>query len=131
MKHYTLVAQRVGHRCEYYHAPEVIFNFSFEVEHIIPLAPEGVDAEHNWALACRSCNLYKYTHIKAVDPENNKQVRLFHPRKDRWEQHFTSDPSGNIIGTTAIGRSTVACLRMNSQSQVAAREQWIQLGLFP
>ena len=28
--HYPLVAERAGHRCEYCHAPEVIFNFPFE-----------------------------------------------------------------------------------------------------
>jgi len=31
---YTLVADRAAHRCEYCHAPELVFNFPFEVEHI-------------------------------------------------------------------------------------------------
>lgn len=35
---YPPVAERAGHRCEYCHAPEAIFNVLFEVEHIIPLA---------------------------------------------------------------------------------------------
>lgn len=30
--HYTLVGRRAGHRCEYCHAPEAVFNFPFEVE---------------------------------------------------------------------------------------------------
>jgi hypothetical protein len=30
---YTLVADRAAHRCEYCHAPELVFNFPFEVEH--------------------------------------------------------------------------------------------------
>jgi hypothetical protein len=29
------VAARAAHRCEYCHAPEALFNFPFEVEHII------------------------------------------------------------------------------------------------
>ena len=36
---YAPVAARAAHRCEYCRAPEVIFNFRFEVEHIIPLFP--------------------------------------------------------------------------------------------
>ena len=32
---YSAVAERAGHRCEYCGAPEVVFNFPFEVEHII------------------------------------------------------------------------------------------------
>jgi pyruvate-formate lyase-activating enzyme len=33
---YTLVAKRAKHRCEYCHAPEIIFNLAFEVDHIVP-----------------------------------------------------------------------------------------------
>lgn len=130
--HYALVAQRAGHRCEYCHAPEVIFNFPFEVEHIIPLARDGADAAHNWALSCRSCNLRKFTHVEANDPESSESIRLFHPREDRWEEHFIVDQqSGYLTGVTAIGRATVACLKINSPLQVSARRQWVQLGLFP
>ena len=35
---YAPIAQRANHRCEYCKAPEVVFNFPFEVEHIIPLS---------------------------------------------------------------------------------------------
>jgi len=36
--YYRAIAQRANHRCEYCKAPEVVFNFPFEVEHIIPLS---------------------------------------------------------------------------------------------
>jgi 5-methylcytosine-specific restriction endonuclease McrA len=62
--HYELVALRVGHRCEYCHAPEAVFNFPFEVEHIIPLVRDGADAAYNWALACRACNVRKGAHVE-------------------------------------------------------------------
>ena len=39
---YPLVAERAGHRCEYCHAPEAIFNVPFEVDHIMPLAKGGL-----------------------------------------------------------------------------------------
>ncbi|MGI9303641.1 MAG: HNH endonuclease [Gammaproteobacteria bacterium] len=129
---YEQVALRAGHRCEYCHAPEVIFNFPFDVEHIIPVSRDGVDAEFNWALSCRSCNLYKSSHTTGVDPERQIEILLFHPREDRWERHFRANTErGEIQGTTAIGRATVIGLEMNSQAQVKARKRWMDLGLFP
>jgi hypothetical protein len=130
--HYTDVARRAGHRCEYCHAPEVVFNFPFEVEHVTPSSAGGDDVLANLALACRSCNLYKATRETATDPDTQEEVRLFHPREDRWEQQFQVDPeSGEIAGRTPVGRATVVCLEMNSPAQLLARSQWMRLGLFP
>lgn len=129
---YALVALRAGHRCEYCCAPEAIFNFPFEVEHIIPISREGLDSESNWALACRSCNLRKAIHLNGVDPESQAIARLFHPRHDRWVEHFrVAMESGGIEGLTPVGRATVARLAMNSATQIAARRQWMRLDLFP
>ncbi|PZV17903.1 MAG: hypothetical protein DCF21_08980 [Leptolyngbya sp.] len=50
---YNSVASRAGHRCEYCRAPELVFNFSFEVEHIVLLAKGGTSQDDNLALACR------------------------------------------------------------------------------
>jgi HNH endonuclease len=129
---YAEVAQRARHQCEYCHAPEVVFNFPFEVEHIEPVSSGGSDAPTNLALACRSCNLHKATQVNGIDPETRQGVRLFHPREDRWEAHFQVDPeSAEIEGRTPIGRATVVCLDMNSVAQLLARSQWMRLGLFP
>jgi hypothetical protein len=130
--HYGMVSERAAHRCEYCHAPEVIFNFPFEVEHIIPLSRQGADEESNLALACRACNLFKSDHQTGEDEESKSSSRLFHPRLDRWEEHFAVKPeSGAIRGLTPIGRATVARLQMNASLQQAARQQWMRLGLFP
>ncbi|MGG6267424.1 HNH endonuclease [Leptolyngbya sp. AN03gr2] len=40
---YSRVADQAGHCCEYCHAPEVVFNFPFEVEHIMPLSKQGTN----------------------------------------------------------------------------------------
>ena len=85
---YLLVAERAGHRCEYCRAPEAIFNFAFEVEHIVPTSRNGPDDESNAAPACRSCNLYKSDRIRGRDPVTGKVVRLFHPRQHRWDHLF-------------------------------------------
>ena len=66
--HYAQVALQAGHRCEYCHAPEAVFNFPLEVEHIVPLSRGDDDTAANWALACRACNLYKATHLSGSDP---------------------------------------------------------------
>ena len=132
---YADVAPRAAHRCEYCRAPESVFNFPFEVEHIIPPAQGGADVESNLALACRSCNLHKSDQVQGRDPESaatQVEVPLFHPRRDWWPQHFRLDSeTGVIVGTTPTGRATVACLAMNSPSQLEARRQWVRLGLFP
>ncbi len=130
--HYPLVSHRAGHRCEYCHAPEAIFNFPFEVEHAIPVSKKGVDDESNLALACRACNLHKADHVTGPDQSTEGEVRLFHPRQDAWQEHFQVDrETGSIHGLTPTGRATVARLQMNTAVQLTARKQWMRLGLFP
>ncbi|HMC65123.1 MAG TPA: HNH endonuclease signature motif containing protein [Gemmataceae bacterium] len=129
--HYPLVAERARHRCEYCHAPEAIFNFPFEVEHIVPPGLGGLDDASNWALACRCCNLFKSDHREGTDPESQANVRLFHPRSDDWSGHFDLLlDTGEITGRTPVGRATIARLQMNSAAQLSARQHWIRLGLF-
>ncbi len=129
---YQFVAARAGHRCEYCHAPEAIFNFPFEVEHIVPPGRGGDDAEPNWALACRSCNLFKSDALVAVDRESGESIPLFHPRRDDWESHFRFDlQQGIIVGLTPVGRATADLLRLNADFQASARKQWLLLGLLP
>ncbi|HWQ32674.1 MAG TPA: HNH endonuclease signature motif containing protein [Blastocatellia bacterium] len=129
---YYFVAWRAANRCEYCRAPEVAFNFPFEVEHIIPLSREGSQEDGNLALSCRSCNVFKSDCLTGFDEMTQSEAQLFHPRLDRWDEHFQVNlATGMIEGLTAAGRATAACLRMNSTSQVRARLQWIRFGLFP
>jgi HNH endonuclease len=130
--YYTAIAQRANHRCEYCKAPEVVFNFPFEVEHIVPLSRQGSDDEANLALACRSCNLRKGNRISGMSSGANVEVPFFHLRADQWGEHFqVSVESGEVVGRTSVGKVTVEYLEMNSPAQVAARQLWIRLGLFP
>jgi len=129
---YPMVSERAGHRCEYCHAPEVVFNFPFEVEHIIPVSRDGTNSESNLALACRSCNLFKSNHTTANDPASGEETGLFHPRHDHWAAHFLIEPETyRIQGQTAIGRGSVSCLQLNHSLSLAARKIWVELGLFP
>jgi len=129
---YPDVAERAENRCEYCRAPERIFNFAFEVEHIQPRSAGGGDASDNLALACESCNLYKSAATSGWDEDIGQIVPLFHPRRDRWNDHFRfNSETGLVQGTTPIGRVTVAQLKMNSGFQIRARQQWIQLEIYP
>jgi hypothetical protein len=40
-------------------------------------------------------------------------VRLFHPRQDRWDEHFERN-GVLIVGRSAVGRATVGLLKMNA-----------------
>jgi 5-methylcytosine-specific restriction endonuclease McrA len=115
------VQQRAGHRCEYCllrqdDSPLAVLH----VEHIIPRIHGGTDELENWALACIDCNLHKGTHLTGIDPETNRVTELFHPRRHRWEDHFEWRGI-YVTGKTAIGRTTVRVLNMNSEDQLALR----------
>ncbi|MBB6051272.1 HNH endonuclease [Armatimonas rosea] len=126
------VAARALHHCEYCHAPELVSNLEFEIEHIEPVSQGGSDDPENLALACRSCNLHKASRQTCLDPQTQTMVPLFHPRRDRWEEHFHYDEaSGELHGLTATGRATVACLQLNRPTQRNARRFWVLLSLFP
>lgn len=130
--HYTLVARRAGHRCEYCRAPEAVFNFPFEVEHVVPSSRGGSDGGDNLCLACRACNVRKSDRLAARDELSGEEVPLFHPRQQCWDEHFRIDvESGEVVGLTATGRATIACLDLNHPFQLTARLLWIRLRLLP
>ena len=112
---YTLVAQRALHHCEYCKAPEAIFNFPFEVEHITPPRRGGTNGDENLALACRSCNLFKSDFLVYQDPVSLETARLFHPRVDRWQDHFACNfELGSIDALAPIGRALDTDWKSNS-----------------
>ena len=70
--------------------------------------------------------------MSGLDPETQEQVALFHPRKDRWVEHFAfARVTFELRGKTAKGRATVAQLKMNIAYQVEAGKLWVELGLYP
>src|SRR4051812_36503903 len=94
---YAVVARRAGHRCEYCHAPEVIFNFPFEVEHVQPTAHSGSEDDSNLCLSCRACNARKSDRLTFLDVDTQLEVPLFNPRQQRWTEHFVVDPDTGEI----------------------------------
>jgi hypothetical protein len=118
----AFVRSRAAACCEYCRLPEVAHELAFHVEHVTAKQHGGGDEPDNLALACDRCNLYKGPNLSAVDPADGKVVSLFHPRRDRWEEHFRRR-GAYIDGVTAVGRATVRLLQMNAPPRLRAREQ--------
>ncbi len=115
------VRQRAGEACEYCklrqeHSPLA----SLQIEHIIARQHGGGDEAENLALACIDCNLAKGTNIAGIDPLTGITTALFHPRRQRWDEHFEWQ-SGVLVGKTTIGRTTIVVLRINAEEQVQLR----------
>jgi len=64
--------------------------------------------------------LHKGTNLAGVDPQTRALARLFHPRLDDWDEHFSED-EGVVAGQTAVGRATVRVLRMNEHGRAQLR----------
>jgi hypothetical protein len=88
----------------------------FTMEHLVPVAAGGETIAHNLALACFSCNRRKWDRRSGVDPQAGGEHQLFNPRNDRWNDHFAWSVDGlEIVGSTAIGRTTVKALESNRE----------------
>ena len=127
-----IVATRSGGSCEYCRCLEQFATQNFTIDHIKPKKEGGETILENLAWSCFGCNSYKHTKIQGIDPETGEKVFLFHPRQQRWSDHFIwSDDFLEIIGTTPYGRATVIILRLNRLGVVNLRHLLITANLHP
>ena len=115
------VRRRAGNRCEYCarHQDESPLT-PLQIEHIRPKKHRGGDNLENLALACINCNLYKGSDIAGYDPQTGELTPLFNPRTQDWSEHFEWRWS-LILGKSAIGRTTIDVLRLNSAPRIRLR----------
>jgi hypothetical protein len=126
------VAQDARRRCGYCLTAEQIIGRPMNIDHIVPEAKGGSTARDNLWLACRRCNEFKGSRTHADDPMTGTEVPLFDPRRQSWTVHFAwSEDGTEIVGLTAVGRATVAALRLNNEEVVGARWLWVQAGWHP
>lgn len=109
---------------------EGFYRTPFQVDHVIARQHGGETSLDNLALACFHCNNHKGPNLAGFDPASGRVVRLFHPREDRWEEHFEWN-GAELRGRTAIGRVTVHVLAINNVGCLAVREALIREGVFP
>lgn len=127
-----IVRERAGGLCEYCRSQISFSTHDFSVEHIVPLHRGGESTLDNLALACQGCNNCKYTKTTAPDPVTDKLTPLFHPRRDKWTDHFVwSDDSTRIVGRTPTGRATVEALQLNRESLLNFRNILYAAGKHP
>ena len=82
----------------------------------------------NLAHACFHCNRHKEPNMAGWDLETQQLVRLFHPRTDRWLDHFEGR-GAEIVGQTAAGRVTVQVLAMNADDLLLLRVELLVEGI--
>jgi 5-methylcytosine-specific restriction endonuclease McrA len=75
------------------------------VDHIVSRRLDGTDDMENLACACIMCNRAKTVLISGLD-EFGRDVRLFNPRTERWEEHFQL-VGARIEGLTSTGVVTL------------------------
>ena len=121
-----------GFSCEYCRSQARFAMQSFSVEHITPKSRGGATTLKNAAYACQGCNNHKYNKTEGIDPATDKLALLFHPRRDKWSDHFTwSDDFSLIIGLTPTGRATVDTLQLNRERLVNLRRVLYPAGEHP
>lgn len=126
------VAERARGCCEYCRSQARFAVQPFSVEHIIPQSQGGQTKLDNLALSCQGCNNHKYTKIEGRDPVSGDIVPLFHPRRQRWRDHFVwNDDFTLIIGLTPTGRATVEALRLNREGLMNLRRVLYAMGEHP
>ena len=116
--------------CEYCLLHEDDALFPHVPDHIISLRHHGQTNIENLAWSCYLCNHLKGCDLASLDPETGRVIRLFHPRKDRWSEHFRLD-GATIFPLTAIGRATAELLELNSWRSIAVRGNLIDAGRYP
>lgn len=103
---------------------------TFHLEHIVPRSRGGDSSLENLAWACPACNLHKSDRVTFDDPLTGTRAALFHPRSDRWSDHFRWN--GHLVEPlTAIGRATVAALDLNHARRIQIRRAEAMFDLFP
>ena len=126
------VFERARGSCEYCRSQARYASQTFSAEHIVPRAKSGLTELANLALACQGCNNHKYQKTEAIDPATNEFAPLYHPRQDRWDEHFAwSDDFTLMIGLTPTGRATIAVLFLNREGVVNLRRLLYAVGEHP
>ena len=125
-----LVTERAAQRCEYCGLAQEGQEATFHIDHIVPVSAGGRDTAENLALACVSCSLRKEARRSGLDSETGRTVALFHPRRQKWSDHFTWN-GVRILGLTATGRATVATLNLNRPVILNIRWEEMERGRHP
>ena len=121
------VRERAGERCEYRLALERLSFQSHQMEHIVAQKHGGATDAGNLALSCIGCNQCKGADLSSLDPLTGALTPLFHPRRERWRDHF------ELRGLSSCRRrrwagSRYVCCNFNAPERVTEREWFAAAG---
>lgn len=125
----TVVAQRAGFKYEYCLLPEIVSFYNFHIDHIKSIKHGGLSNIDNLAYSCPDCNYCKGTDIESAII-NDRMVRFFNLRKDKWYEHFYLE-DGMILGKTDIANVTEPIFKFNELDRLIYRRQLIHLKQYP
>jgi len=117
-----LVYERARGCCEYCLIPETVALVAHQIDHIIAEKHGGLTEADNLALSCAVCNKHKGSDLASIDPDTNQIVVLYHPRREKWSEHFQLTKDAKLIPLTPIGRVTVKLLQLNRAERVEERQ---------
>lgn len=125
------VEQRARGYCEYCGVPDNFGYLPHEVDHIYAEKHGGQTIESNLGLSCFFCNRYKGSDLASLDPiDGATVVRLFHPRRDTWSDHFQL-VDARIEPRTDVGRVTVRLYHFNDTERITERVMLLIIGHYP
>ncbi len=124
------ISRRADHRCEYCLIHQDDAGFPHQIDHIVSRKHGGSSAPDNLAHACVICNRYKGSDVASVASGSGQALRLFHPRRDRWGEHFRID-GARIEPITDIGAITARLLRFNAPERILERRLLQSLKRYP
>ncbi|MEG3436773.1 HNH endonuclease signature motif containing protein [Pannus brasiliensis CCIBt3594] len=124
------VITRANGYCEYCLLHQIFSIYNHEIDHIIAVKHGGKTIESNLALACLSCNRHKGSDFATLDLDTGDVIRLFHPRQQRWSEHFVLNYA-TIEGVTRTGQATARLLQFNTRKRLLDRQRLIASGNYP
>lgn len=125
------VVDRANGCCEYCLSNSDFHGINFAVDHVIAEKHRGKTISDNLCYSCYWCNSFKGSDISSVLWEDEpKIIPLFHPRKQKWNEHFRLE-NETVIGVTPTGKVTVDLLQMNANERKEVRQLMIEANVYP
>ncbi len=116
-----LVYERAQGCCEYCLIPDTFVLAAHQIDHIISEKHGGLTEANNLALSCVLCNKHKGSDLASIIPETSQIIPLYHPRQDRWNEHFKLS-NAQLIPLTPTGRVTIQLLQLNRSDRIEERK---------
>ena len=91
------------------------------MDQIIAEKHGGATAPENLEASCIACNLFKGSDTASLDPLTGNLSALFHPRTEKWNEHF-GRRGPFLVPKTPQARATARLLQFNTPERITERE---------